>query len=58
MTESEAIRRAVESMNTPRPVPQDNRPWWKRIKIKPEIKFSANWRKPFKYLGIRVSGDF
>jgi hypothetical protein len=60
MTNQEAIRRVVESMDGPRRPVQDNRPWWKRLlsSIRPDVKVCLNPQRPVKYVGVKGGVEF
>jgi hypothetical protein len=60
MTNQEAIRRVVESMDGPRRPVQDNRPWWVRLfsSIRPVVKVSPSLGRPVKYVGVKGGVEF
>lgn len=59
MTEQQAIRAALESMNKPRTV-ADMRPWWKRLvgSLRLVVKPGKSFRKPVKEIGVSGGIEF
>jgi hypothetical protein len=40
------------------PPPQDKRPWWRRLTLRPFVKLAPNLKRPIKALGLTGKLDW